>query len=347
MFTTGSKFFFGAAAIAAVAAIVFAGSSGDPFYAGLFVLVGLMVVATFLGGVVSAFRDATRPASAGPDVLLTTNQAAPNSLWPLAVAFAAGVTAIGIAVDRRAFLLGLVGLLVLGMEWVVQAWTDGASGDPTYNRSVRNRYMHALEYPVLGALGVGFVGFLFSRVMLTLNENGAVIVFVLLGALILGGAVVLAQAPALARKALPAFLAVGAAALLAAGVVGIARGESDHSELIEKTGKAVGDKANPEAVLRVSDGQLETPYLVVPKGLVSNILFRNDDSEALGLVVQAKRSRKEGTQTVVEQFEAKTEVIGPGKVALLTVRLPKSGDYVYWVENEAHEKVASGKVIVP
>ena len=355
MFTTGSKFFFGSAAIAAVAAIVFATSSGDPFFTGTIVLAGLVITASFLGGVVTAFRDATRPASAGPEVLAPPHQAAPFSVWPILVAFAAGVAALGLAVDRRAYLLGLIALLVLGMEWAVQGWADGASGDPGYNRAVRGRFMHALEYPVLGALGVGFVAFLFSRLMLTLNENGAVVVFVALGAIILGGAVVLAQAPALAKKALPVFLVVGAAGLLAAGIVGISRGEADHTELAEKSGKAVADKANPEAIVRITDGQLSAPTLVIPKGINANILFRNDDAGERRMVVKAVHAVKNGTQTTTEPLVIDTELIGEGKVALITVRLPKSGSFEYlvvdkdWVTDDATPAhvVATGKVIVP
>jgi len=355
MFTTGSKFFFGSAAIAAVAALVFAYSAGDSFFTGTIVLVGLTITASFLGGVVSAFRDATRPASAGADVLVPPHQAAPYSIWPIMVAFTAGVVALGLAVDRRVYVLGLLALLVLGMEWVVQGWTDGASGDPGYNRAVRGRFMHAIEYPVLGALGVGFVAFLFSRLMLTLNEHGAVIAFIVLGTLILAGAVILAQAPHVAKKALPVFLVVGAVALLAAGIVGISRGESDHTELADKTGKAVADKANPEAIIHINGDQLSTGTLVIPKATNANILFRNDGAGERMLVVQGLEAVKTGTQTVTQPFVKESELLGEGKVGLVTVRFPKSGTYDYLVVDETWVKgqtgtagvVASGKLVVP
>ena len=183
--------------------------------------------------------------------------------------------------------------------------------------------------------------------MLTLHENAAVVVFVVVGALVLGGAVILAGAPGLAKRALPVFGVVGFAGLLAAGVVGIARGEADHTELQEKTGNAVALKSNPEAVITITEGKLSVDKLTIPKGITANLLFRNDDKEARELVVVGKRARKEGTQTVVEQFTAQTEAIAGGKVALLTVRLPKPGEYDFYVADEAGSKVATGKVVVP
>jgi hypothetical protein len=348
MFTTGSKFFFGASAIAAAAAVVYATSSGDPLFTGTIVLVGLAVVAGFLGGLVSAFRDATRPAAAGAEAIAPAHRAAPYSVWPILVAFAAGVTALGIAVDRRALLLGVVALLVLGVEWVVQSWTDGASNDPSYNGWVRGKFMHAIEFPVLGAVGVGFVGFLFSRLMLTLHETAAVVAFIGLGALILVGATILANSPGASRKLLPLFLVVGGVGLVAAGVVGIARGEADHAELHEKLPNIVAAKSNPEAVVHLGEGgALEPAQLIVPKGTFTNLIFRNDDPGERKLVVQGKRAETVGTKTETVLFEEETEYIEEGKVAFLAIRFGKSGTFEYWVADHEGHKVATGKVVVP
>jgi hypothetical protein len=348
MFTTGSKFFYGAASLAAAAAIVYATSSGNPVFTGTIVLVALTIAAAFLGGIMSAFRDAHRPSAAGADVLVPEHRAAPYSLWPVAAAFALGVTALGLAVDRRAFVLGLVALLVVGLEWAITGWADGASNDAAYNKAVRNRFMHALEFPVVGALGVGFVAFLFSRIMLALHEEEATIVFSVMGVLILAGAVLVAAKPSIARKAAPALLAVGAVGLLAAGVAGIANGEVDHSEVKEVSGRAVAAKASVEAVIEVNEeGELNRDRLVIPKGASVNILFRNDDDGERELVFTGKRSRVEGAATVVEAFEAKTELIGEKKVALVTVRFPKSGDFEFSVKDETNGKVVTGTVVVP
>lgn len=348
MFTTGSKFFYGSAAIAAVAAVVYGTTSGNPIFTGTIVLVAITVVASFLGGVLSAFRDAHRPAAAGADVLVPEHRAAPYSLWPIAAAFAFGVTALGLAVDRRAFLLGLVGIMVVGMEWAITGWSDGASDDPAWNRAVRGRYMHAVEFPVLGALGVGVIAFLFSRVMLALHEAEATVVFIVMGAVILGAAVLLAAKPGLARKAMPAMLSVGMVGLLAAGVVSIASGEVDHAELKEVSGRAVAAKASVEAVIEINEeGELNRDTLTVPKGAVLNFLFRNDDDGERQLVFTAQRARKEGTQTVIEEFKDRTEVIGEKKVALVTTKFPKAGDWKFDIVDEAGKVVATGKVIVP
>lgn len=348
MFTTGSKFFYGSAAVAAVAAVIYATTSGDALFTGTILLVSLTIAAGFLGGVMSAFRDAHRPAAAGAEGLVPEHRAAPYSLWPIAAAFAFGVTALGVAVDRRAFILGLAGILVVAMEWAITGWADGASNDPAWNRAVRGRYMHAVEFPVVGALGVGAIAFLFSRVMLALHEEEATIAFIVLGALILGAAVLLAAKPVLARKAMPVMVVVGAVALLGAGVAGIANGEVDHSELHEVSGRAVASKASVEAVIEIDEeGKLNRDTLTVPKGAVLNFLFRNNDDGERELKFKAQRARKEGTQTVVEAFEAHTELIGEKKVALVTTKFPKAGDWTFEVVDEAGTVISAGKVIVP
>lgn len=346
MFTTGSKFFYGAAALAAVAALVYGLSSGNPVFTGTITLVAFAVAAGFLGGIMSAFRDGHRPLAAGPEGLVTVHRAAPYSVWPILTAASAAVTVLGLALDRWAFILGLAALGVVAMEWAVQGWADGASDDPAYNRSVRNRFMHSIEFPVVGALVFGFVAFLFSQVMLALHQAEAVITFMGLGAVILAIAVLLSMKPDLARKAVPVLAVVGAVGLLAAGIVSMASGHVKH-ESKEVSGKAVALKSSVEATIRISGGKLNRNELVLPKGAYYNILFRNEDNGERQIVFVGQRSRKEGTQTVVEQFTTESEVLKEEKVGLVTLRIPKSGDYEFYVQDETGAKVATGKVVVP
>ena len=112
MFTTGSKFFFGLAAAAIGAAIVYWVGTDLEFF-GVIVLLSLAAVSSFVGGIIVAFRDAevaapaveaTSPADAegvgrGPRVS--------PSMWPVIGAFGLGLVAIGLVYDRRWFLGGL------------------------------------------------------------------------------------------------------------------------------------------------------------------------------------------------------------------------------------------------
>src|SRR5207244_3133594 len=99
------------------------------------------------------------------------------SVWPIIGAFGAGLIVIGLVYDRRWFIGGLLVLVATTVEWAVQAWSDRASDDPEYNARARARVMHPLEFPIFGALAVGLVIFGFSRVMLAIPKNAAVVAF--------------------------------------------------------------------------------------------------------------------------------------------------------------------------
>ena len=196
MFTTGSKFYFGLAFAAVVAGIVYWFDTNLEFF-GVIVLLSLVAVAAFVGGVVIAFRDADVRA---PVVEATSAADAEGtgrgprvspSMWPLIGAFGAGLVVIGLVYDRRWFVGGLLVLVATTIEWVVQAWSDRASDDPEYNARIRGRLLHPLEFPILGALAVGLVIFGFSRVMLAIPKSAAVAVFIGLGAVVLVIAAVL------------------------------------------------------------------------------------------------------------------------------------------------------------
>src|SRR5258706_12742563 len=157
MFPTGSKLFFGAAVVAAVGAFVYA-DAVDSVRAFL-VLGSVRLVLAFFGGVVFAFRDADLDvpavvASSPTDAEGTAAgppQGVAGSMWPIVGGFGAAVTAIGLVLDKRMFVLGLILIIATLVEWMFQNWSETASGDESYNRSVRGRFAHALEFPILAA----------------------------------------------------------------------------------------------------------------------------------------------------------------------------------------------------
>ncbi len=163
MFTTGSKFFFGAAVVAGVGAFLY--SNAVESVRGLLLLVSVSLVLAFFGGVVFAFRDADLdvPAvvSSSPTDAEGTSVGPPRgvrgSLWPIVGGFGAAVTAIGLVLDTRMFVLGLILIGATLIEWMFLNWADEASGDNAYNQSVRGRLAHALEFPILAAVAFGVV----------------------------------------------------------------------------------------------------------------------------------------------------------------------------------------------
>jgi len=369
MFTTGSKFFFGLAAAATAAGIVYWVGTDLEFF-GVIVLLSVAAVAAFLGGIVIAFRDAdldapaVEAASAVDAEGTARSPRVSPSMWPIVGAFGVGLMAIGVVYDRRWFLGGLVVLVATTIEWIVQAWSDRASDDPEYNARVRGRLMHPLEFPVLGALAVLIVIFGFSRVMLAIPKDAAVVAFIGLGALVLVVAAVLSTPRRVSGAVISSVLVLGAAGVLTAGVVGASTGERDelHGHVEEegpekKTSNAVADKSSVAATVTVAAGSMSPTELVLPRSAVQNLLFTIDDSVPRQLVVEAGEQPKvqpDGTQAkdangnvITEPIRFKTDYIGEGKAAVLTVTMPQPGTFAFKSQTGDDLGVIEGKVVVP
>ncbi len=355
MFTTASKFFFAIAAISLVpmgadrVLRAFLGQAVFHFgYNQVMVLVGVGTVSFVLGVVVMSFRDGTIPATgslagAGASVIASAPRppapATGSSMWPLVGAFGVVVAAVGLVVDTRICWFGLVILLATLGEWMVQAWADRASADPAYNTGIRNRLMHPIEFPLFGAVIVGVVVFAFSRVMLALNENAAIVVFAMIGVVVVAGAVLLTTRPHFSKNAMAALALAGGAVLLAGAISGVASGEQKvtaETENVRNASNAVANKsATIATVVRTADGSLRifvdgrpTGLLTVPRSLFADLLFRNDAPGAAKLetVVQKSVTLADGT-SALEPETLETVTIDTGKTQLLTVRYPKPGQY--------------------
>src|SRR5688572_10845557 len=108
MTTTGAKFWFGVAALAAGGAFVYwLTSDGDDF--GTLVLVGVASAALILGVLVVVLRDGDRPAAeagAEADEPPPVDTRLPAA-WPAVGALGAGVTVVGLATGQILFYAGL------------------------------------------------------------------------------------------------------------------------------------------------------------------------------------------------------------------------------------------------
>ena len=222
MFTTGSKLYFGLAALAAAALGVLGWATGWQMQATLGAA-SVLIAFAFLGGLMLYIRDdETSPAAAeAPEAAPAPRHAA----WALAAGFGAALAGIGMALDTRLFIVGLVIVGLSVVEWAVQSWADRASTDPVYNDRVRGRLMHPLEFPVAGLLCGGLIVFGFSRVMVALSKNGAIVVFAVVGVIVMGLAVLLGTRPKVSRTVVGGVLSVSAIIALVAGVAGIGAGE--------------------------------------------------------------------------------------------------------------------------
>lgn len=258
MITRGSKFFYAAAVVGFVAAIVYGFISGAAAHNGVLgvfekgdvvnsivgpltfgwkgwvgdhvgysLFMGFAAIMAALGGFTTAFRDGS------PDVLVQMEGRDPAtatnppvvtpvglSYWPLVGAFGVGVTVVGLAVDPVLFVVGLILLTIVVVSWTVRAWAERATGDDAANRELRHDLMDPLEVPVLSVLTLAVVVLCISRLLLALPQSAAVYVIIVAAAVVFGVAFLLAGRPELKRSVVVAVLLVGGVVVLAAGIAG-------------------------------------------------------------------------------------------------------------------------------
>ena len=220
MFTTGSKLFFGATALSVACAVVFAASTGGP--TGIMGTVGLLslaIVFGFLAGINFFNADGNVPGmQQGAEYTAAAAQPpVGSSMWPLVAAVGVAGLVVGAVSTPVVFKVSIVVVLAATAEWMVQGWSERASADAQYNAGVRKRMLHPLEFPILGALGLGAVVYAFSRIMLSVDKESTPWVFMVIGALIAVGAFVFAGRRNASRSTIVGICTVGAVALGPAG----------------------------------------------------------------------------------------------------------------------------------
>lgn len=264
MITRGSKFFYAAAVIGFVAAIVYGFITGAAAHAGVLavfdkggvvdsiigpltfgwkgwvgehvgysVLMGFAAIMGALGGFTTAFRDGSADVLVlmeGGDPATATNPPVVTpvglSYWPIVGAFGVGLCVIGLAIDPVLFVVGIVLLTIVAVSWTVRAWAERATGDQYANRELRHDLMDPLEVPVLAILTLAVVMFAISRMLLALPQSSAVWVIIIFAVAVFGVALLLASRPDLKRPVVIAVLLAGGIVMIAAGIAGGIAGQS-------------------------------------------------------------------------------------------------------------------------
>ncbi len=261
MSTPGFRLFFGFFGAAVAAAAVYgvaSGSAGETEYfailnvetwvgvlslgykggigdhVGYVVLMGFAVLSALVALFLVAFRDADAESvgELADDGRIPETQAdLEANYWPAVAAFGVGAMVVGLATHATIFVIGLVIVGAAVFEWMLAAWADRATGDPTTNRNLRNRIMRPIEYPVTAALGVAVLVLALSRVFLTVSEFSAVMVAGSVATVIFFVAVVFALAPRINRSAIVGTVALICVGVLVAGVITAAMGSREfHHE---------------------------------------------------------------------------------------------------------------------
>ena len=308
MFTTGSKFFIGAATVTALIAIAYGATQDNVM--GTVALASAAVALAFLATINVMLRDSNVFVS--DDAAVATCAAsvpAPGrSVWPMGMALALVVLVLGLVTYPVVFIVGLILVLASGGEWMLQAWSERASADAAHNSDVRLRLAGPLEFPLAGALAVGVLVYAFSRIMLWLSATNTVIAFALLGGFVLLFAFFFAFKTTVKKTVvagISAFAVVGlVAGGVAAGVDGqreihphettgdlVAEGEDicespEEFEIDEDASQTVSDSADIAATFTLEEsGELTFSLpggvapgeivLQLPRSNPSNIIFIN------------------------------------------------------------------------
>jgi plastocyanin/uncharacterized membrane protein (DUF485 family) len=200
--------------------------------------------------------------------------------WPAMAAVGLGVAAVGLAVGNLLLYLGLLLLVAAGIEWMVQAWSERATGDPARNRELRNRIMFPFEIPVLAAAVIAVVIIAFSRVLLAVPKAGSTIFAIVVAALILAAAFLVTSRPRLSSSLVTGVVVLGAVGLLAGGVIGGVAGEREfeaHGEGEEDHGGEGGEGEEVAALITASNtADFDEDVINVPVGVAVTVEFVNE-----------------------------------------------------------------------
>ena len=257
MLTPGSKFFFGFGTLLVVAAVLygwtsggvdwglFPGHLGELYFAMLGALTGgyrggvgdhvgytILLASGFVCMAVSGFMVAFRDNDAHAVAQVAGTSVAPAyqlpfspNWWAPLGGLGVALMALGLVTSTVLIVVGMILIAFVAFEWMMQAWSDRATGDPRINAALRNRILNPIEVPVLGLAVTGFVAFGISRLLLAVPKEASVWLTVGIAGLIFGGAVLLAAIPKAARGMLTGVVVLSALAILAIGIVGAAQGE--------------------------------------------------------------------------------------------------------------------------
>jgi hypothetical protein len=306
-----------------------------------------------------------------------TNATPPGSMWPLVAGLGAALLPVGLVVGRAITWMAIIVLIIAMVEWMVQSWSERASGDAAYNTMVRRRIMHPLELPVLGAIGLGVIIFSFSRIMLRLPAVAGAIAFGAVASIVLLFGALLAAKRNVGRSLVATLCTIGAVGIIGAGVTSAVAGSREivkhevpsfeentcgtetAGEADTKASRAVAAKSNLAATIVLSGGKLHAEVIGVigaqdtvtlARSKYSYIRFENLDAEPHRLVADFGTATVAVHGTAVEtSFKTCTQAVGEGGAQFLVVRpvLPSSSSETPFTFNVPGVEGGIVTIVVP
>ena len=191
---------------------------------GVIVLLFMFVTAGLLGGTVVAFRDADVESVAElgdtPSVMPLAQRPTTPSIWPAATAIGLGILLIGLVLDTKAFwIIGLVVLSAVAIEWALSAWADRSTGDDRTNSILRDRMAASFEIPLAGVAIGAAVALSISRIFIWATGLGAVLIAVIASLIIAAIAIMAVLMPNLGRKTMNGIVGLVAVVVIALGIL--------------------------------------------------------------------------------------------------------------------------------
>lgn len=274
MFSLPAKLLFALSGLAAGIALFYGAAVNER--AGV-VLLLFVAMAAALGGLAvlaATLQDVAPhvPADApAPDANATTaGPAANGSAWPLGAAFAAGLTAVGAAVDPVLVWAGVVAVLVTAFGWFGWTWAQHHTFTPRVRARVGERLLAPVGLPLGMFLLVLVIAGSVSRVLLAASKEGSTLIALVLAIVLMVVFSVLSVRPRVGSGALLALAALGVIGLIGAGVGGVAAGERSF-------GEHHGGEEHEALEIEAEEVAFSTDALKVPAGKEVEMVFVNHD----------------------------------------------------------------------
>jgi Na+-transporting NADH:ubiquinone oxidoreductase subunit NqrD len=234
----------------------------------------LLVVAAassfFFAGLLITYRDADPEAQAEAiqtESVPLTRAPSGTNYAPILVAASLVLIGIGWAATEVLFWGGIALLVLASGTWALRAWAERATGDDDVNRAIYHRYIDPLRIPALALIGIGFVVFAFSRVLLAAPGKGpSAAAFGLVALAFFGVCVAIALAPRLSRSLVVGLVVVGVLAMAGGMVWGLVEGTREIEGHGGGEGVEHSEEGGGSAPAGTEEGSL-APRVVVPAGV--------------------------------------------------------------------------------
>lgn len=348
MFTTGSKLFIGAAGLSLAGAVLLSATVGGQG------AVITLIASTILFGVLAGLELFTRGSTSSamdPDAAELAPAGAPapaSSWWPILGVVGLALLVVGADTRPQFFVVGVLVLIVAGLEWVFKSWSDRATADDAHNATLRARVLGPLEYPLIGLVILAVIAFSMSRIFLFISKASGPFVFLIVAAVVSLTGFLVASKPNIKKGLMVGVGAIVGLGLISTGAVMAIDGQR-KIEIHPTTSMDPAVCANPDkdphidrrapqdvtmkssltARVVFENGRLtienetfkERETLSLVRGAVNNVLFTNKDSTPRRFVVHLGSFPDPAADPPANNEPVMcTTLVEPNGKALLTMR---------------------------